>query len=108
MNALRQTYKIKKENKDYKRKGKCLRCGRCCNFRYLFNDLPFAIKFIFFLSNPKSLYLLIAGKDCPHLIRMGGYSMCKIYKNRPWFCKAYPETPSDLIKDCGFRFKKIK
>lgn len=108
MNALRQTYKTKKDNKDHKRKGKCLRCGRCCNFKYLFNGLPIKIKFLLFLFNPKSLFLLISGRDCPNLIKMGDISMCRIYKNRPWFCKAYPKTPRDLIKNCGFRFKRIK
>jgi len=95
----------KKKRKYYRRKGKCLRCGKCCNFRYLFNDISWKSKIVIFVFHPKTLFIWIFKKDCPNLIKMGERSLCIIYKKRPWFCKAFPATPEDLIYKCGYNFK---
>jgi Fe-S-cluster containining protein len=45
------------------------------------------------------------GHKCKHLWFKKRKARCKIYKDRPEFCKLYPNVPSDLIEGCGFRFK---
>jgi len=84
------------ETKKMIRKGRCQRCGRCCSFDKL---APSELKEL--IRN-----LDIAIPDCPHLTRDGlGICSCEIYEKRPWFCKAYPAEPADLVVGCGFYFE---
>lgn len=47
------------------------------------------------------------GFACPHLTIVNGVATCKIYANRPPFCKDFPAEPADLCSsDCGFVFVK--
>jgi hypothetical protein len=71
----------------YLRKGKCNRCGWCCNYRV-----------------------------CPdHLRFVDGKAVCLIYSKRPAECKRFPQAPPILVESCGFYFldtwernKKVK
>jgi hypothetical protein len=80
-------------------------CGRCCNLRNLLRLVPWKIKIIFFILKPKSFYLWATNKSCDNLIKIGNKSICFIYNKRPWFCKAYPSIPEDIIYRCGYHFK---
>jgi len=67
---------------------KCLRCGNCCSSETLLEYCNEEEKTVF-----KMIYALI-GKDinntkCPHLDFKLGMAICKIYNNRPLFCKKY-------------------
>jgi len=63
------------------RKGKCLRCGKCCKLLF----------------------------RCPMLSEKSQDASCKIYKYRTKVCKLFPMRETDL-KDvdyqCGFSFTK--
>lgn len=60
----------------YLRKGKCNRCGWCCEYRV-----------------------------CPEYLRYDGdIAICTIYKNRPGECKRFPQAPPILHEGCGFYF----
>lgn len=64
---------------DKARKGQCKRCGNCCK-------LPVT---------------------CPLLrYNAAGESYCRAYHLRPFACKKYPRTRSELITadTCGFSF----
>jgi len=73
------------------RKGKCKRCGQCCQFTG-------------------------SGKGCKHLEFKKGMAFCKIYENRPKCCKDFPPTLEVFmlktfcpeIKNCGFYFENKK
>lgn len=112
---MKKEYRMKRHL--YKRKGSCRRCGRCCQVRYLLKGSPFLFKIILFIIQPKLLYGWITKDKCPYLdyisIDDKHYNdtafICKIYPNRPWFCKGFPGEPGDLIDNkCGFRFKERK
>lgn len=96
----------KKQKENYIRKGKCKRCGKCCQWRYLIKDVPLKIKIILVLLNP----IFLIKSKCPHLgFDKNGKAYCKIYDHRPWFCRAFPAEPADLVdKDCGYYFEKEK
>jgi len=73
------------------RKGKCKRCGQCCQF----------------LDTTTGKM-----KPCKHLEFREGIAFCKIHENKPQCCKNFPPTPevfkhktfSKEIKNCGFYF----
>ena len=107
----------RQKRRQYKRKGKCLRCGKCCQVRPLLKGLPLLLKIILFITRPQLLYGWITNDKCPHLDYISiddkyhneTAAICKIYPNRPWFCKGFPCEPNDLCtKDCGFYFKRRK
>jgi len=67
----------------------CKRCGNCCKADTLLKDL-----------NPEDLrsfkmMLLLKGipftnkPRCPFLDFKVGMAICKIYNDRPWFCKEH-------------------
>ena len=90
----------------WKRIGKCKRCGKCCSLVTLGETgHP-----IFDLIREQILKEQPNHK-CPHLQMLrDGTTRCKIYKNRPPFCKAFPADPEDIINipDCGFSFVKVE
>lgn len=59
----------------YERKGKCNRCGWCCEYH-----------------------------GCKNIIYENGKAICSIYKNRPQRCIVFPEAPPILTKTCGYYF----
>jgi len=62
----------------YKRMGKCIRCGACCQ-----------------------------NEDCEHFTMLpSGKAYCKIHKskNRPNKCKWFPQVPPIIFKTCGYYF----
>lgn len=70
----------------YARRGKCNRCGWCCQY-----------------------------KECEYLIYDGSVAICTIYENRPGECERFPQAPPILTEKCGFYFldawennKKVK
>ena len=75
---------VKCGGKKYAVRGKCLRCGKCCE----------AIK-------------------CPHLaweyqndVRV---AVCKVYWTRPWGCALFPRDPQEELQEgCGFYWEEVK
>ncbi len=68
---------------DKSRNGSCNRCGACCK-----------------LPNP-----------CPFLgVDEDGLCICKIYRLRPFNCRKYPRSKSELLTadTCGYSFNEIK
>ena len=66
----------------------CKRCGDCCKGDTLFKGEDKET-----IEYAKALAALM-GKDmmklqCPHLDFRIGLAICKIYKDRPWFCKEH-------------------
>ncbi|MGQ3686385.1 MAG: YkgJ family cysteine cluster protein [Candidatus Loosdrechtia sp.] len=64
-----------------KRKGNCMRCGRCCH----------------------------ASFRCQHLAYdENGLSLCKIYDRKPHMCSLYPYNESDFFyhirSTCGYKY----
>lgn len=86
------------------RKGHCQRCGKCCESKTLLGDMSLCEKI--FLWIYLRLIKKVKYKDinCPYLIFINGFAICKQYEKRPWFCKEYPNIKQDLIKNCGYRF----
>ncbi len=66
----------------------CKRCGDCCQSSTLLNQCSKAEVMLF-----KMIYKLmgedINSKKCPYLDFKIGLAICKIYKNRPGFCKKH-------------------
>lgn len=94
----------------YNRKGSCKQCGKCCNVRYLIKGNPLWLKMLLFIMKPRLLYGWIVNDNCPNLFWDNqNKAVCRIYPNRPFFCKAFPAEPDDLVSsECGFYFKKRK
>jgi len=62
------------------RKGKCNRCGKCCDY---------------------------GGKwPCEYLRFDGDIAICNIYENRPKVCRLYPQRLEDVFEGCGFYFEE--
>lgn len=59
----------------YIRKGKCNRCGWCCEYRV-----------------------------CDHLTYEDGVAICGIYEDHPGECQRFPQAPPILTETCGFYF----
>lgn len=59
----------------YKRKGKCNRCGWCCEYRV-----------------------------CEYLRYEDEIAVCTIYGNHPGECKRFPQAPPILNEKCGYYF----
>ena len=66
----------------------CKRCGDCCQSGTLLKQSTKAEKLLF-----RFIYKLmgedINSKACPHLEFVMGLAVCKIYENRPQFCRDY-------------------
>jgi Fe-S-cluster containining protein len=86
-----------------KRKGECKRCGRCCQGKFLFQELTVFEKLVLVLFLRKK-YRFLSKSFCPFLRYRGETAVCRQYPNRPDFCSRYPAVPSDVIKGCGFYF----
>ena len=103
------------EKISYKITGKCLRCGKCCNYMYsydTYSEKEFKImQFLF----PKYKRFYIKGKDefgnlifaCKLVTKEG---LCSDYKNRPAMCKNYPKKrinfPGKLHEGCGYKVEE--
>ncbi len=83
--AWRRTYYVFNKREVFtsikKRKGDCLRCGRCCH----------------------------ASLKCQHLFYdENGLSLCKVYDKRSLMCALYPYNENDYffhLKDsCGYKY----
>jgi Fe-S-cluster containining protein len=66
----------------------CLRCGDCCSSKTLLKQCNEEEIMLF-----KLIYKLqgadINNTPCPHLDFKLGMAVCKIYNDRPWFCKEH-------------------
>lgn len=87
---------IAEQNK-YTRTGECNQCGWCCNPLTLYgmSDDPYKGR----CTNLRTKW------------RKGKRTFyCMIYKNRPIFCRNFPDSPSDTtyIPCCGYKFKETK
>ena len=88
------------------RKGKCLNCGRCCSYDKLWQSLSFKHKLFIFLIKGFRVFK-IKNFRCQNVILKNGKWFCRIYSNRPQFCRDYPASTFDLIDNsCGFKFEK--
>lgn len=83
--AWRRIYYVFNKQEIYtsikKRKGNCLRCGRCCH----------------------------ASLKCQHLeYDENGLSLCKVYDRKPRMCSVYPYNENDyfyhLKTTCGYKY----
>ena len=88
------------------RQGKCNRCGSCCKFSTLYNQSSFLTRLFLRKKIGKKKIKEMLEKDfaCPYLTFINNKATCKIYHQRPQFCREYPATKDDLIKNCGFKF----
>jgi len=59
----------------YDRRGKCNRCGWCCQYH-----------------------------NCEKLRFEGDLAVCSIYEDRPQRCVVFPEAPPILTESCGYYF----
>ena len=100
------------EKLSYEITGKCLKCGKCCNYMYsvdTYTEEEF--KFMQKLF-PKYKRFYIKGKDefgnfifaCKFVTKEG---LCSDYKNRPRMCRKYPAKrinyPAKLHEGCGYK-----
>lgn len=85
LQAWRRMYYVFNKREVYaslrKRKGNCLRCGRCCH----------------------------ASFKCQHLAYdENGLSLCKVYDKKPLMCSLYPYNESDFFdhikSTCGYKY----
>lgn len=82
------TQKLKNLNKTKTKIKQCRRCGKCCQSQTLLELCTEEEKNLF------KLIYKIMGKDinntpCPHLEFRMGIAICKIYKDRPQFCRDF-------------------
>ena len=96
----------------YEVTGKCLQCGRCCNYMYSFDtytEKEFKIMQFFF---PTYRRFYIKGKDeegnfifACKLVTSDG--KCSVYERRPVMCRNYPAKrilyPAKLHDGCGYK-----
>lgn len=107
------------EKLSYEITGKCLKCGKCCNYMYsvdTYTEKEFKIMQMIF---PKYKRFYIKGKDnegnlifaCKLVTPEG---LCSDYKHRLRMCKNYPARrinyPAKLHEGCGYtvNVKKFK
>jgi len=88
-----------------KRVGSCKRCGRCCQGKALLPSCTEAEKELLKEVAGEGALDKLKEHKCKHLWYKKRIARCKIYENRPPFCKAYPNVEGDLIEGCGFSFK---
>lgn len=99
--------------KEYKRKGKCKKCGKCCsfftsNFRSDWRHTDYFENFGETFHWGRTVLLKVNVK-CKNLTKD---NKCKIHDSRPLPCRQFP-LPSDptwyAVKDkCGFYFDDYK
>lgn len=92
--------------KNWIKKGKCKRCGKCCQEKFLLETLPFMAKMILtiYARITCGIKLKLDEIVCPFLRWEKDQAVCNVYKNRPYFCRIYPENPLDRVEGCGFYF----
>lgn len=80
-----------------RRIGQCNRCGDCCTIVGLTSGNPALSMLAGLLDESDS--------RCPHLVIENGKATCRIYGNRPVFCKAFPAELMDICSQhCGYLF----
>jgi Fe-S-cluster containining protein len=99
------------ERLKYKITGRCLKCGKCCNYMYSYDtytEKEFKImQFLF----PAYRRFYIKGADAEgnmvfacKLITPEG--LCPVYKKRPRVCRKYPAKwlsyPGKMHEGCGY------
>lgn len=90
------------------RVGSCKRCGRCCQGKTLTGSLSGRdVEILVKMLGAEGFEQLKKGK-CKSLHFKRRKAVCKIYKDRPWFCQAFPAQPNDLVDGCGFSFKEVE
>lgn len=85
------------------RKGKCKRCGQCCNLKNLLN--AGSNKWIKLSVDVEKL----GGVWCKHFERdSGGKGSCKLFgkPERPLACILFPTSEKELLEGCGYYFEK--
>ena len=92
------------------RKGKCKRCGQCCEWLHLLTTEKPKIDFEFVgvrglvsVDRPEGRCSLYAENRCPNLTT--DY-VCELQGLRPASCLAFPERPDDLLPGCGYYFEE--
>jgi len=96
----------------YKITGRCLKCGKCCNYMYSYDtytEKEFKImQFLF----PAYRRFYIKGADeegnlifaCKLVTPEG---LCPVYKKRPQVCRKYPAKwisyPGQMHEGCGYK-----
>lgn len=71
---------------------KCLRCGECCQAKTIYSQCDEEEKnFVEMIIKPyyKSQGMDFETAKCPNLEYRLGLAVCKIYENRPWFCREH-------------------
>ena len=97
-----------KQDKKYIRVGSCNRCGKCCKADHLLEACTDQEKRILRnLARDKKIEQKLAGFRCKHVWFKKRKARCKIYENRPEFCKYFPTGPDDIVAECGFKFKEL-
>lgn len=88
----------------YKRKGKCRKCGKCCE--YPTRDRINAYS----RAGYDVQEILETELDCPHVKRReDGSIKCGKYWRRPRRCRRFPSHPLDIaaLPTCGYRFIEV-
>lgn len=85
------------------RVGECLRCGKCCQTKHIYEAMNIFSKIHLLFKIYKAGKLKnFKSTHCESLRYRRGKAICKKYDNRPEHCKVYPEDHR-LIKGCGYR-----
>ena len=93
--------------KTFERVGSCNRCGRCCKADHLLDACTEKEKRLLRnLSHNKQIDKDLKGFRCKHVWFKKRKARCKIYENRPEFCRLFPTGPDDIVAGCGFAFKE--
>ncbi|RLG81243.1 MAG: hypothetical protein DRO40_10000 [Thermoprotei archaeon] len=113
MKNLRQTEDMENlhQSEVWVRKGECKRCGKCCRVKYLFKSMSKEDKLFLkrhgFWLHQAIKRMAVEDKACPFLEYRNGVAYCKIYEERPRWCREYPSHPDELIEGCGYYFEKV-
>ena len=82
--------------------GECLRCGRCCQTKYIYGAMNIFAKINLRFKLWRNKQKFDINTQCQHLRFRRGKAICKHYKTRPAHCNKYPEDHK-LIEGCGYR-----
>jgi len=87
------------------RVGKCKKCGKCCQVRYLMRGMPLQMKLILCVMKPLLIWGWITNGKCHFLKKTDDGWKCQQYDKRPYFCREFPANENDLVdKGCGYKF----
>jgi Fe-S-cluster containining protein len=93
------------EPEAFVRTGECKRCGVCCTKRGLDQAGAQSSN----MMRPLREHDPNIGARCPHLyFNRKGLAVCADYKNRPDWCRKYPQFPVERRRGCGYEFEKRK